>query len=175
TGGARPRPAPGAAHPCPGVEAGARRPSRGRRRRVGGRCLALAGRPRDGARAPVSAWTFARMTQADAERIAGWHYPGEYAFYDADFIPESAGELLDPARRGDQYHAARNADGELEGFAQFEPVAGATEIGLGLRPDLTGRGLGQAFTEAVIDLAWEFADMELQSGVRPRTDRVTVL
>ena len=101
----------------------------------------------------MSAWTFTPMTQADAEEIAGWHYPGEYAFYDADFIPESAGELLDPARRGDQYHAARNAAGELEGFAQLEPVEGATEIGLGLRPDLTGRGLGGAFTVAVIDLA----------------------
>src|SRR5690349_24819820 len=93
------------------------------------------------------------MTQADAEEIATWHYPGEYAFYDADFIPESAGELLDPAQRGDQYHAARNADGELEGFAQLAPVEGATEMGLGLRPALTGRGLGQAYTAAVIDLA----------------------
>jgi ribosomal-protein-alanine N-acetyltransferase len=102
----------------------------------------------------VSSWTFTPMTQGQAEEIAGWHYPGEYAFYDADFIPAGMGELLDPAQRGDQYHAARNADGELEGFAQLEPVAGgATEIGLGLRPDLTGRGLGQAFTRAVIDLA----------------------
>jgi ribosomal-protein-alanine N-acetyltransferase len=102
----------------------------------------------------VSAWTFTPMTQADAEEIARWHYPGEYAFYDADFIPEAMGELLDPAQRRDEYHAARNADGGLEGFAQLEPVAGgATEIGLGLRPDLTGRGLGQAFTAAVIGLA----------------------
>ena len=101
----------------------------------------------------MSAWTFTPMTQGEAEEIAGWHYPGEYAFYDADFIPEGMGELLDPAQRRDEYHAARNADGELEGFAQLEPVAGATEIGLGLRPDLTGRGLGQAFTGAVIDLA----------------------
>ena len=101
----------------------------------------------------MSAWTFTPMTQGEAEEIAGWHYPGEYAFYDADFIPEGMGELLDPAQRRDEYHAARNTDGELEGFAQLEPVAGATEIGLGLRPDLTGRGLGQAFTGAVIDLA----------------------
>ena len=102
----------------------------------------------------MSAWTFAPMTQAEAEEISGWHYPGEYAFYDADFIPEGMGELLDPAQRRDEYHAARNADGELEGFAQLESVAGgATEIRLGLRPDLTGRGLEQAFTGAVIDLA----------------------
>jgi len=102
----------------------------------------------------VSAWTFAPMTQAEAEEIAGWHYPGEYAFYDADWIPAGLAELLDPEQRGDQYHSARSTDGELEGFAQLEPAAGgATEIGLGLRPDLTGRGLGQAFTNAVIDLA----------------------
>jgi ribosomal-protein-alanine N-acetyltransferase len=94
------------------------------------------------------------MTQAEAEEIAGWHYPGEYAFYDADFIPEGMGELLDPAQRGDEYHAARNAGGELEGFAQVTPAPdGSTEIGLGLRPDLTGRGLGRAFTDAVIGLA----------------------
>lgn len=94
------------------------------------------------------------MTQAEAEEIAGWHYPGEYAFYDADFIPEGAGELLDPAQRRDEYHTARNADGELEGFAQLTPSGdGSAEIGLGLRPDLTGQGLGRAFTEAVVDLA----------------------
>lgn len=102
----------------------------------------------------MSAWTFTPMTQVEAEEIAGWHYPGEYAFYDADFIPEAAGELLDPAQRRDEYHAARTAGGELEGFAQLTPARdGSAEIGLGLRPDLTGRGLGQAFTEAVVDLA----------------------
>ena len=102
----------------------------------------------------MSAWTFTPMTQVEAEEIAGWRYPGEYAFYDADFVPDGVGELLDPAQRRDEYHAARSAGGELEGFAQLEPVAGGgTEIGLGLRPDLTGRGLGQAFTEAVIELA----------------------
>ena len=136
----------------------------------------------------MSAWTFTPMTQVEAEVIAGWHYPGEYAFYDADWIPEGMGELLDPAQRGDQYHSAWNAEGELDGFAQLSPLeGGATEIGLGLRPDLTGRGLGQVFTDAVIDLArairvyercgfvetgrhvrnlggrdWEFADMELR-------------
>ena len=102
----------------------------------------------------MSGWVFTPMTQAEAEEIAVWHYPGEYAFYDADFTPEGMGELLDPVRRRDEYHAACNADGELEGFAQLTPASdGSTEIGLGLRPDLTGRGLGQAFTGAVIDLA----------------------
>ncbi|HEY3764355.1 MAG TPA: GNAT family N-acetyltransferase [Gaiellales bacterium] len=102
----------------------------------------------------MTAWTFTAMTQADAEVIAGWRYPGEYAFYDADLDPGFRDELLDPMQRGDEYSSARGRGGELEGFAQVSPLAGgATEIGLGLRPDLTGRGLGRAFTEAVIDLA----------------------
>jgi [ribosomal protein S18]-alanine N-acetyltransferase len=102
----------------------------------------------------VSGWTFTPMTQGEAEEIAGWHYPGDYAFYDADFVSEGMGELLDPTQRRDEYHAARNVGGALEGFAQLTPAPdGSTEIGLGLRPDLTGRGLGQAFTRAVIDLA----------------------
>jgi [ribosomal protein S18]-alanine N-acetyltransferase len=102
----------------------------------------------------MSGWTFGRMTQAEAEQIATWRYPGEYAFYDADFVPEGVDELLDSAKRRDEYWSARAADGVLEGFAQLSPAAGGTtEIGLGLRPELTGRGIGGAFTEAVIDLA----------------------
>ena len=43
------------------------------------------------------------MTQAEAEAVASWRYPGEYAFYDAATIPEDLAELLDPQRRGDAY------------------------------------------------------------------------
>ena len=102
----------------------------------------------------MSRWTIAVMTQAEAEEVASWRYPGEYAFYDADFFPDDAAELLDPARRGDGYHAARGRDGSVEGSVQLKAAAdGAVEIGLGLRPDLTGRGLGAAFTAAAIELA----------------------
>lgn len=101
----------------------------------------------------MTRWSITPMTQAEAEEVAAWHYPGEYAFYDADSVPEALAELVDPARRGDEYFAARGRDGGLEGFVQLEVVQGGTEIGVGLRPDLTGRGLGSAFTAAAIDLA----------------------
>jgi [ribosomal protein S18]-alanine N-acetyltransferase len=93
------------------------------------------------------------MTQAEAEEVAAWHYPGEYAFYDADSGPEALAELLDPERRRDEYFAARGRDGSLEGFVQLETAGDGVEIGLGLRPDLTGRGLGLAFTALAIELA----------------------
>jgi ribosomal-protein-alanine N-acetyltransferase len=98
-------------------------------------------------------WTVTPMTQAEAVVVAAWHYPGDYAFYDADSLPEGLAELLDPARRGDEYFAARGRDGRLEGFVQLEAAGDGVEIGLGLRPDLTGRGLGLAFTAAAIELA----------------------
>ena len=102
----------------------------------------------------MSRWTIAAITQAEAEEVAGWHYPGEYAFYDADTIPEGLAEIVDPRLRGDGFFAARGPGGGLEGFIELKPRApGAVEIGLGLRPDLTGRGLGAAFTAAAIQLA----------------------
>jgi len=102
----------------------------------------------------VSRWALAPMTQAEAEEIAAWRYPGEYRFYDADFLADDLSELLEPARRGDQYYSAHGPDGSIEGFAQLKRRSGGDEIeiGLGLRPDLTGCGLGAAFTEAVVEL-----------------------
>ncbi len=102
----------------------------------------------------MTRWVVAVMTQAEAEEVASWRYPGEYAFYDAATVPEDLAELLDPERRGDAYFGARGPGADLEGFVYLDRKdAGAVEIGLGLRPDLTGHGLGAAFTAAAIELA----------------------
>ena len=92
------------------------------------------------------------MTEADAKAVAGWRYPGEYAFYDWPNDPDDLAELLDPAEWGRRYFAA-DAEGALAGFFVFKPHEGGTEIGLGLRPDLTGRGLGARFLEAGLRFA----------------------
>jgi ribosomal-protein-alanine N-acetyltransferase len=88
------------------------------------------------------------MDDAAAQAIATWRYPPPYDFYDADADPEDLAELLDPAARADAYLAARDADGGLVGFFCIKPDGDAVEIGLGLRPDLIGRGLGAAFLAA---------------------------
>ena len=97
-------------------------------------------------------FAFRAMTEGDARAVAGWRYPGEYAFYDADQDPRDLAELLDPARWGREYFAV-DGDGELAGFFVVKRRDGAKEIGLGLRPDLTGRGLGLAFVEAGLRFA----------------------
>ena len=97
---------------------------------------------------------FRPLTQADAEAIAGWHYPEPYSFYDWIADQDDLEELLDPAMRGDAYAAVEDPSGELIGFFSFKPKEpDTTEVGLGLRPDHTGRGLGLAFVEAGLDHA----------------------
>jgi aminoglycoside 6'-N-acetyltransferase/ribosomal-protein-alanine N-acetyltransferase len=78
------------------------------------------------------------MTQSGFTEIAAWRYEAPYDFYDGDADP-----VLDPER----YFAVRAGDGDpLAGFYYFEEKGnGVVEIGLGLRPDLTGAGLGLAF------------------------------
>ena len=89
------------------------------------------------------------MTQADAEEIASWRYPDPYSFYDVAADASDLAELLDAALRGDAYVSVEDASGALAGFFQFKVGRpDAIEIGLGLRPDLTGRGLGSGFVEA---------------------------
>ncbi len=75
-------------------------------------------------------------------------------------------ELLD---RRSPYYAAVDPHGELVGFFCFKRTAQvpagflagayddptALDVGLGLRPDLTGRGLGLDFVEAGLSLARE--------------------
>jgi [ribosomal protein S18]-alanine N-acetyltransferase len=94
------------------------------------------------------------LRQEEAEAIAEWRYPEPYSFYDWTADPDDLRELLDAARRGDAYWAARDEANELVGYFDFKPKDEQTvEIGLGLRPDLTGRGLGGSFLAAGLDFA----------------------
>jgi RimJ/RimL family protein N-acetyltransferase len=92
------------------------------------------------------------MDDADAAELAGWHYPGELAFYDMESDPDDLAELLDPVRRAGRYFAVRQDD-ELVGFYCLIPRAEDVELGLGLRPDLIGRGDGAAFVRAGVAFA----------------------
>lgn len=87
------------------------------------------------------------MSQEDAEAIAGWQYEPPYDFYDGDADPGDLAELLDAERRRKSHWSAKGDAEELIGFFYYAQRDAALEIGLGLRPDLTGRGRGLAFFE----------------------------
>jgi ribosomal-protein-alanine N-acetyltransferase len=95
------------------------------------------------------------MMAADAQQIARWHYDGEYAFYDMANDPEDLAELMDPRSWENAYYAVADGEGDLVGFFCFSSEGNTVEIGLGLRPDLTGKGLGQDFLKAGLRFAAE--------------------
>jgi [ribosomal protein S18]-alanine N-acetyltransferase len=97
---------------------------------------------------------FRPLTQADAEAMALWHYPEPFSFYDWSADPNDLAELLDPTLRGDAYFAVEDEAAELVGFFGFKRKPDETlDVGLGLRPDRTGQGLGGAFLRAGLEYA----------------------
>jgi RimJ/RimL family protein N-acetyltransferase len=90
-----------------------------------------------------------------------WHYEPPYDVYDlgGGNVDDVVKDLLDPAYA---YHAILSPEGELVAFCCFgadaqvpggDYAGEALDIGLGVRPDLTGQGRGSAFVQAVLDFA----------------------
>lgn len=106
---------------------------------------------------------FAPMTREAASAIARWEYGGDYAVYDMGGDSEDTiSELLDGC-----YFVTLDAEGNLMGFACFGVAAripvvepfdwedGSLDVGVGMRPDLCGRGDGTAFFSGVLAFAFE--------------------
>ncbi len=100
-------------------------------------------------------FTFRQMNEQDARAIAEWHYDGPYAFYDWDRDADDLAELLNPPSWEEKYYAVLDGQSELAGFFGFTKEGETVEIGLGLRPDLTGKGkgVGLEFVEAGLEFA----------------------
>jgi RimJ/RimL family protein N-acetyltransferase len=107
---------------------------------------------------------FTPLTEKRARAIATWRYEPPYDFYNAGADSDDLRELLD---RASPYCAATDELGALVGFLCFRSTAqvpagnaaGAyddpdgLDIGLGLHPHLTGRGLGLPFVQAGLEFA----------------------
>jgi [ribosomal protein S18]-alanine N-acetyltransferase len=109
-------------------------------------------------------FTLESITRDDAQAISRWRYGEPYSVYDGD--PTSINSLLEPRFK---YHSVYDERGELVGYFCFGEDARvsagrrlgvyehepALDVGLGMRPDLTGRGLGVAFVHAGLGFAKE--------------------
>ena len=105
----------------------------------------------------TSRYLFRPTNEEDAREIAAWRYEAPYDFYDMTNDPEGLEKLLGPPERRRGYYAVLSG-GELVGFFCYSlggqspgfdyPGDGCIDIGLGLRPDLTGKGLGLKFVRA---------------------------
>lgn len=118
--------------------------------------------------------TFRPMDEASARAILAWRYDEPYALYNAGpaNLADDLAVFMDPANA---YYSVRDERDEVVAFRCFGPdarvsggdySADALDTGGGLRPDLTGRGLGLTVLNA-----------GLEHGRRlyhPRAFRVTV-
>lgn len=110
-------------------------------------------------------FTFSLMNEEEARTVFAWHYDAPYAVYDmSNDDTASVAGFLD---RRSPYYAVRDEQGELVGYFGFgtagmvggydEPALyvedGLLTIGCGMRPDLTGRGMGLAFVNAGLEFA----------------------
>jgi ribosomal-protein-alanine N-acetyltransferase len=110
----------------------------------------------------TSPFRFHRMDEASARAILTWRYDAPYDFYNPDWkgVENAVHAFLDPQNA---CYCITNEGGDLQAYCCFgreAQVPGgdyqgeALDIGLGVRPDLTGQGRGHLFVQAVLDLAW---------------------
>ena len=105
------------------------------------------------------AFTFHPMDKINARAILNWRYDAPYDPYNSD--PDNAEEgvrvFLDPQNA---YYTIIDEQRELLAYCCFGPDAwvpggdysvNALDIGMGVRPDLTGQGQGLRYVKAVLD------------------------
>jgi len=109
-------------------------------------------------------FTLKPITRDDARAISRWRYSGPYSVYNGN--PNSVEALLEPRFL---YHSVCDERGDLAGYFCFGEDARvsagrrlglyerepALDLGLGMRPDLTGQGLGEEFVQAGLRFARE--------------------
>jgi [ribosomal protein S18]-alanine N-acetyltransferase len=108
----------------------------------------------------ASSYVLRPMNDEEARATVSWRPEAPYDFYDVAKDPEGLEELLGTPERRRGYYAVRSDDELVEFFCfgpggqlpSFDyPDDGSLDAGLGLRPDLTGRGLGLEFLLAGLE------------------------
>ncbi len=116
--------------------------------------------------------SFSPPDKSAAREIVQWRYEPPYDIYNLDDSSETINYLLDAQYN---FHAIRDANGDLAGFCSFgvdaqvpggDYGADALDIGMGIRPDLTGQGHGSDFVAAALNFA--------QRKFNPDAFRVTI-
>jgi GNAT superfamily N-acetyltransferase len=101
------------------------------------------------------------MDEASAQAVVGWQYEPPYDIYNmaSDDLKADMAYLLNPDYF---FHAIYDEIGELAAFCSFgadAQVPGgdysqeALDMGMGIRPNLTGQGNGRFFAQAVLQFA----------------------
>ena len=103
----------------------------------------MGGGPRESG--ATSRFHFHPLGMRDALAASRWRYPGRYAMYNLGLAPLIVAVFLRgpfSALAGVSYYAVTIEGEGLTGVFSLTRRGGDVEIGVGLRPDLNGRGLG---------------------------------
>lgn len=98
---------------------------------------------------------FRPLRLRDAFAASRWRYPGQYAMYNLDLAPLLVAVTLRgplSALAGVSYYAVLTAHDALAGVFSLTRRGSDVEIGVGLRPDLNGHGLGLSYLRAGLAL-----------------------
>jgi len=106
--------------------------------------------PEEGA---LMSYTFVPLRLRDALVAGRWRYEGPYAMYDFDLPALLLTAVLQRLLFQHVFYSVLDERGALVGLFTFTRTDGTVEVGLGMRPDLTGKGHGQEFFEAGLAFA----------------------
>jgi [ribosomal protein S18]-alanine N-acetyltransferase len=96
------------------------------------------------------------MNIRHCQDICSWTYDPPYDIYQWSSwarMEEEGDEFGDNQIRETQYVSVLDEEETLIGYAQLFPLAGVTRLGLGLRPELCGHGIGPAFVRCIVEEA----------------------
>ena len=96
-------------------------------------------------------WEALPITAGQAREHLGWQYEPPYGFL--QYRAKAVGRMLRPMPGG--YYAVHRG-GKMAGYFELHCRGKTVEIGVALRPDLTGKGHGRAFLACVLAQAWQF-------------------
>ncbi|WP_417900699.1 GNAT family protein [Bacillus haimaensis] len=100
-----------------------------------------------------------KMNRVDAEDILLWRYEAPYDFYNMENSEEALSELLDGSYdavySGDDrlfgYYCKGNSAQVPAGHAKGAYLDACLDVGLGMKPYLTGSGKGSSFFSFILD------------------------
>ena len=108
------------------------------------------------------------MTVEDAKEICDWEYPGEYDIYNIGGFKKAKDNNWGISKediRVKQFRSVLNDNGELIGYFRFKTLPGKVILGLGLAPEICGKGIGKSFMKFILNTE-ELKDKLIELEVR---------
>lgn len=108
------------------------------------------------------------MTEKDALAICDWEYPGEYDIYNIGGFKKASDNNWGISKeeiREKQFRSVLNNNGKLIGYFRFKTLPGKVILGLGLAPEICGKGIGKSFMKFILE-SYELKDQLIELEVR---------